>query len=110
MKAPAGDPLVWKPGRCRAELSCQQVEHAVPSFTGDGNSNTFHGYQYSPGVANVFTDTNLEPTADWHPLIEDVVYWGMDWVCPNDNSMLSHQLNAFHGNITAENTIRDILP
>lgn len=30
--------------------------------------------------------------------------------CPNDNTMLSHQLNAFHGNITAENTIRDILP
>lgn len=30
--------------------------------------------------------------------------------CPNDNTMLSHQLNAYHGNITAENTIRDILP
>ena len=24
--------------------------------------------------------------------------------------MLSHQLNAFYGNITAENTIRDIVP
>eukprot|EP00591_Stephanopyxis_turris_P011699 CAMPEP_0195508264 /NCGR_PEP_ID=MMETSP0794_2-20130614/1517_1 /TAXON_ID=515487 /ORGANISM="Stephanopyxis turris, Strain CCMP 815" /LENGTH=450 /DNA_ID=CAMNT_0040635175 /DNA_START=51 /DNA_END=1403 /DNA_ORIENTATION=- len=77
---------------------------------GDGNSNTFHGYQYSPGVANIFNDTDLMPLEDWHPRIEDVVYWGMDWDCPNDNTMLSHQLNAFHGNITAENTIRDILP
>jgi hypothetical protein len=75
---------------------------------GDGNSNEFHGYQFSPHVANIFTDTNLMPVEDWHPRIEDVVYWGMDWICPNDNTMISHQLNAFHGNITAENTIRHI--
>jgi hypothetical protein len=75
---------------------------------GDGNSNSFHGYQFSPSVANVFTDTNLMPVENWHPRINDVVYWGMDWICPNDNTMLSHQLNAFHGNITAENTIRHI--
>ncbi len=30
----------------------------------------------------------------------------MDWICPNDNTMLSHQLNYYHGNITVENTIR----
>jgi hypothetical protein len=76
---------------------------------GDGNNNSFHGYQYSPGIANVITDTTLKPTASWHPEIDDVVYWGMDWVCPNDNSMLSHQLQAYHGNITAENTVRNIL-
>jgi hypothetical protein len=39
---------------------------------------------------------------------KDVVYWGMDWLCPNDNRMISHQLQAFHGNMTAENTIRHI--
>lgn len=76
---------------------------------GDGNGNNFTGFQYSPQVANAFTDTDLQPTKDWHPRVKDVVYWGMDWLCPNDNSMLSHQLSLLHGNITVENTIRDIM-
>jgi len=75
---------------------------------GDGKSNSFKGYQYSPHVANVMNDQNLLPVADWHPRIANIVYWGMDWICPNDNSMLSTQLKAFYGNITVENTIRDI--
>ena len=67
--------------------------------------------QYSPGPANVFDDTNLEPSQyAWHPRIKHVVYWGMDWICPNDNRMLAHELNAFYGNITAYNTIHYILP
>ena len=98
------------------------VEEAVTRITGakrtcdlilgvgDGNSNKFRGFQYSPTVANVFDDTNLEPTAEWHPKINDIVYWGMDWICPNDNTMLSHQLNAYHGNLTAELTIREVIP
>jgi len=32
----------------------------------------------------------------------------MDWLCPNDNKMLAHQLKAFYGNITPENTIQHI--
>ena len=82
---------------------------------GDGKANggqgAFRGFQYSPSVANVMDDTNLMPLNDsWHPRIPEVVYWGMDWICPNDNKMLSHQLNALYGNITAENTIRHIVP
>ena len=82
---------------------------------GDGNAasgmGAFRGIQYSPGPANVFDDTNLEPSEyDWHPRIKHVVYWGMDWICPNDNRMLSHQLNLYYGNITAFNTIHFILP
>jgi len=75
---------------------------------GDGKSNSFKGFQYSPHVANVMNDQNLLPIADWHPRIPNIVYWGMDWLCPNDNSMLSTQLKAYYGNITAANTIRDI--
>jgi len=78
---------------------------------GDGASNEFRGFQYSPSVANAFDDQNLMPVNEsWHPRIPDVVYWGMDWICPNDNRMLSHQLKALHGNITTENTIREIVP
>lgn len=39
-----------------------------------------------------------------------VVYHGMDWLCPAYNLALYTQLTKFHGNITAENTIRYIVP
>ena len=70
---------------------------------GDGKKNAFRGFQYAPSVANVIDDTNLmpqpcngqpDPCEDWHPRISEVVYWGMDWICPNDNRMISHQLNV----------------
>lgn len=77
---------------------------------GDGNSNSFRGFRYSPESALVMDDANLLPLTDWHPRIPDVVYWGMDWICENDNRMLSHQLNAYHGNISVHNTIRYMLP
>eukprot|EP01006_Ploeotia_vitrea_P021341 TRINITY_DN53706_c0_g1_i2.p1 TRINITY_DN53706_c0_g1~~TRINITY_DN53706_c0_g1_i2.p1 ORF type:complete len:391 (-),score=214.95 TRINITY_DN53706_c0_g1_i2:109-1281(-) len=70
----------------------------------------FRGVQYSHSVANFFTDTNMKPEASWHPRIENVVYYGMDWTCPNFDIVLARQLNAYHGNITAENTIRYITP
>ena len=78
---------------------------------GDGKSNDFAGYQYSPKVANVFKPENPAVwtyNATWHPPINDVVYWGMDWLCPNDNTMLSHQLQKYHGQLTPEITISDI--
>jgi len=76
---------------------------------GDGHANDFSGFQYSPHVANVIKPTNLLPANDtWHAPIRDVVYWGMDWVCPNDNKMLGDALRRLHGNITAEATIRDV--
>lgn len=52
----------------------------------------------------------MQANSTWHPQIDDVVYWGMDWICPNDNKMLSDQLVALHGDITAENTIKHIVP
>ena len=46
----------------------------------------------------------------WHPRIKDIVYYGMDWICPGYNLVLSEQIKKFYGNITAEITISDILP
>ena len=104
-------------------------------------------------MADFITPTTLRPVADWHPPIQDIVYWGkllfpplpsptlphsttvpchvpqcapfyppathpslllpptpgMDWLCPGYSSVLARQLNAYHGNITAENTIQNIL-
>lgn len=34
----------------------------------------------------------------------------MDWLCPGYNQVLAKQLTAFHGNLTAENTIRYVVP
>ena len=31
---------------------------------------------YSASIADFFTWNNLRPTADWHPEIRDIVYWG----------------------------------
>ncbi len=34
----------------------------------------------------------------------------MDWLCPGYNVVLAKQLNAYHGNITAANTIQYVVP
>ena len=57
----------------------------------------------------MYDDENLEPVEDWHPRIDDGAYWGMDWVCPVDNQFLHDQLVKYHGNISAEITIRNML-
>ena len=33
----------------------------------------------------------------------------MDWLCPGYSEVLAKQLNTYHGNVTAYNTIRDIV-
>lgn len=79
---------------------------------GDGKleSRPFRGFQVSHSVCNVFDDTNMMPRNDtWHARIPDVVYWGMDWLCPGWSGRLMQQMNYLHGNVTAENTIREIV-
>lgn len=73
---------------------------------GDGKMNEFRGMQYSYSVLNVFDDRNLMPNATWHPKIPGIVYWGMDWLCPGYNTLLSDQLQKYHGSLTAELAIR----
>eukprot|EP01104_Vermistella_antarctica_P001315 TRINITY_DN1136_c1_g1_i1.p1 TRINITY_DN1136_c1_g1~~TRINITY_DN1136_c1_g1_i1.p1 ORF type:complete len:445 (+),score=107.23 TRINITY_DN1136_c1_g1_i1:158-1492(+) len=76
---------------------------------GDAKLGEFRGFEYSASVANVIDDVNLIPVNDtWHPKIPEVVYFGMDWLCPAYNEALAHQLQKFHGNITALNTIKYI--
>ena len=53
-------------------------------------------------------DTTLKPEGDWHPKIKNVVYHGMDWLCPSFNEVLSKQISKLYGNLTAENAIRDV--
>ncbi|XP_077988522.1 protein dcd1A-like [Glandiceps talaboti] len=87
-----------------AHRTCNQI-----FGIGDLKLNAFRGVEYSASVAYFFDDLNMRPDADWHPKIENVVYWGMDWLDPDYSSVLARQIQKYHGNITAENTIRDMV-
>ena len=41
-----------------------------------------NGIQYSASVANFMNDTNQMPLESWHPRLPNIVYFGMDWLCP----------------------------
>ncbi|KAJ1434044.1 hypothetical protein B484DRAFT_2870 [Ochromonadaceae sp. CCMP2298] len=78
---------------------------------GDGQSGLVNGVQFSGYVAVPYDDQTLLPVNEtWHPQIEDVVYNGMDWLCPAFNQKLAEQLAQHHGAITCETTIQHILP
>jgi len=77
---------------------------------GDGKMRAVRSFQYSHYNLNVFDDRNLLPYNDtWHARIKDTVYHGMDWLCPGYNQVLGQQLTKFHGNITIDNAISDIV-
>jgi len=78
---------------------------------GDGKLNEFRGIQYSGTIVRFFDDLNMQPlNATWHPRLTNVVYYGMDWLCPGYNSVLHRQLQAYYGQINAQNTIQNIVP
>eukprot|EP00286_Rhodomonas_abbreviata_P021890 CAMPEP_0181308452 /NCGR_PEP_ID=MMETSP1101-20121128/11470_1 /TAXON_ID=46948 /ORGANISM="Rhodomonas abbreviata, Strain Caron Lab Isolate" /LENGTH=445 /DNA_ID=CAMNT_0023414835 /DNA_START=22 /DNA_END=1359 /DNA_ORIENTATION=- len=78
---------------------------------GDGKSGAVNGIEYSGYVAVPYDDQTLLPVNDtWHPIIDDVVYNGMDWNCPSYTSALGEQLTKFYGAISEVNTISDVLP
>jgi len=69
---------------------------------GDGKATQFRGVAYSSSKVTIMDDTNQLPLNNtWHPRIPNVVYWGMDWVCPGDNLILSQQIKANYGKISA---------
>jgi len=69
---------------------------------GDGKVNQFRGIAYSSSKVTIMDDTNQLPLNDtWHPRIPNVVYWGMDWVCPGDNQILSQQIQKNYGQLSA---------
>jgi len=80
----------------------------------EGEHGEFRGYEYSYSALNVFDWANLEPfdeSADpqWHPRMEDIAYWGMDWLCPNYDIVLAQQLSRFYGEIDADVAIQNIV-
>ena len=79
----------------------------------------FNGVQYSASVANFMNDSTQMPLESWHPRMESVcahtvlcgvlmhvqiVYFGMDWLCPGYDSAMHTQLSAYYGNLTLANT------
>ncbi len=77
---------------------------------GDGNLGQGRALQTSRIACNVFDPATLEPLTPTHPRIEDIVYWGMSWNVPQYDQPLHDMLLKYYGQLTAENTIRDILP
>lgn len=78
---------------------------------GDGKEGKVNGFQYSGYVLNPYDNTNQLPVNEtWHPVIDNIVYNGMDWLCPSFTSALGSQLKQYYGQIDATNVIRHILP
>eukprot|EP01091_Cochliopodium_minus_P017099 TRINITY_DN6604_c0_g1_i1.p1 TRINITY_DN6604_c0_g1~~TRINITY_DN6604_c0_g1_i1.p1 ORF type:complete len:278 (+),score=55.58 TRINITY_DN6604_c0_g1_i1:45-878(+) len=75
---------------------------------GDGKLGVFRGFEYSYSTLKVFDDQNMEPNEVWHPRIPQVVYWGMDWLCPGYDIVLSGQINKYHGNLSPMQGIQNI--
>jgi len=78
---------------------------------GDGEENMVNGIEFSGYVSIPYDDVTLLPVNEtWHPKIDDVVYNGMDWLCPGYTGPLGDQLQKYHGSISEVNTIQNILP
>jgi len=88
--------------------TCDLILGVGDGKPGAGNGKPFRGFQYSSSVCTVVDDTNLIPVADWHKPIENVVYWGMDWLCPGDTQALHDQLEKHIGNLTGPAAIKDV--
>jgi len=87
---------------CTARRTCDLI-----LGVGDAKIPTMRSFEYSAETCYVMSDTNLEPFNEtWHPRIPEIVYHGMDWLCPGYNEVLAQQLTKLYGNLTAENAIR----
>ena len=79
---------------------------------GDGKAKTARGFAYSSSELFVYDDTNLEPynaTPDtWHPRFQDLIYWGMDWLCPGYSRPLAAEISKAWGKLTPQIIITDI--
>ena len=78
---------------------------------GDGDDAHVFGTEYSGYVANYYDDVNQLPVNEtWHPKITDVVYNGMDWLCPTYTGVLGEQLGKYVGSIDEYTVVKNILP
>ncbi len=78
---------------------------------GSGKDSLVNGLEYSGYVLNPYNDSTLLPVNDtWHPVIPGVVYNGMDWLCPNYDTVLAQQLQTWYGFIDEQTLIHNVLP
>lgn len=77
---------------------------------GDGKLGLFRAFQYSNSVLRIQDDLNMMPNATWHPRIKNMVYYGMDWICPAYNQVLSEQLTKYYGTFSPEVGLRYVTP
>ena len=67
---------------------------------------------HSPSKFFSSDDQNLEPynatPPNWHPRFKDIVYHGMDWLCPGYTIPLAARIKANYGQLTPATIITDI--
>ncbi len=74
----------------------------------DGNAGTARMVQYSHSEISILNATAHRPPEWWHPVLNDTVYCGMDWICPYFQYALYKQLSKVHGILTPENSITNV--
>jgi hypothetical protein len=91
-----------------ANRTCDLIMGVGDGKKGAGGGKNFRSFESSYSNLTVIDDTNLIPVADWHKPIKNIVYHGMDWICPGDNQALHDQLVKHWGELTAEIAIKDV--
>jgi len=91
-----------------ANRTCDLILGVGDGKKGAGGGKNFRSFEYSYSNLTVIDDTNLIPVADWHKPIKNIVYHGMDWICPGDSQALHDQLAKHWGELTAEIAIKDV--
>ena len=70
-----------------------------------------NGIEYSGRVAVPYNDKNQLPVnGTWHPVLDSMVYNGMDWNCPAYTQVLGEQLTKYRTQLEPSNVIGNILP
>merc|ERR1712137_591411 len=91
-----------------AKRTCDLILGVGDGKPGAGSGKGFRSFAYSSSKLTVMDDEHLLPEAEWHQPLENVVYHGMDWVCPGYSQALHDQLQKHHGNLSAELAIREV--
>lgn len=87
------------------------VGDGKPQPPSDDGAAPFNSVQYSASVARFMNDTTLRPVNDtWHKPLAQVVYHGMDWLCPAYSAALRRQLAATRGRLTAPLAASHVVP
>lgn len=94
---------------CNLILGVGDGKLAAAATTSGGEA-PFNSVQYSSSVANFMNDTTLRPVnATWHSPLPQLVYHGMDWLCPGFSKPLHDQLKQQWGNLTPESAISHVM-